>query len=160
MSVRWGLGPPRRCCGRLHPRLWVVVGGRCQWAPLRVFWGRLLWVPGSLRIRVVSAKGDPDGPRRSHPESPRVQLLVRVIVYQISVYPIHFGQGHGGNECAVPRCQSSAAVVLSLLPGSGLSVPAVGCAVVRVAHLCCPDAGPPGGPPGHVVPVVCCLLCW
>ena len=31
-----GMGQPRHRCGRLHPLLWMVVGGPCQWAPLRV----------------------------------------------------------------------------------------------------------------------------
>ena len=84
--------------------------------------GWLLWVSRSPRICVVSANTDPEGPRRSDPESSRFQLLVRVVVYQIRVYPIHFCHGHGGHEFGALRCQSSAVVVFGRLLGSSLSV--------------------------------------
>ena len=49
-----GLGPPRGRSGRVHPRLWVVVGGGSG-LPCVCSGGWLLCVPGSPRIAVVSA---------------------------------------------------------------------------------------------------------
>ena len=58
--------------------------------------GWLLTVPGSPRTPVLLTNIDLHGPRQSHPEPPRVQLLVPVRVYQISVTSICVLHGHGG----------------------------------------------------------------
>ena len=106
----------------IHSCGWWWVGG-ASGLPCVCPGGWLLRDPRSPRIRVVPANTDPDGPRRSHPESPRVQLLVDVVVYQISVHPIHFRHRHRGHEFGTPRFLSSPAVAFWRLLGSSQGVP-------------------------------------